>query len=90
MDEPFMSPILGIVRVKFLSGRRTGDVVCSLSPCFLTSVRLSLRSLAALHFKNWSTFRGQTDADGTSATAADDTLLTRLPQEWHILRKELF
>ena len=39
MEEPFLSPILGIVRVKFLSGRRTdertartGDVVCSFFP----------------------------------------------------------
>ena len=52
MEEPFLSPILGIVRVKFLSGRqtegradgpRTGtdDVV----PSFRPSLRL-LRSVA--------------------------------------------
>ena len=63
MEEPFMSPILGIVRVKFLSGRRTDGR----RRLFLLSFLLqSVTPLAALHFKNWSTFRGQ--ADGTSAT----------------------
>ena len=64
-----MSPILGIVRVKFLSGRRTDGrgrdgrrrlFLLSSLPSFSQS----LTPLAALHFKNWSTFRGQTD--GTS------------------------
>ena len=79
-----MFPILRIVPVKFLSGRLPvrRRRVCS----FLFSAAFSHRTSR----QEWSTFRGQTDADGTSATAADDTLLTRLPQEWHILRKELF
>ena len=66
-----MSPILGIVRVKFLSGRRTDG---RRREGGTGADSLSLHSLAAaLHFKNWSTFRGQADGTSSAAATAGDT-----------------
>ena len=51
MDEPFMSPILGIVRVKFLSGRRTDGRATSFVPSLLASLLQSVcHSARSPHF----------------------------------------
>ena len=83
MDEPFMSPILGIVRVKFLSGRRTDGRTdgrrrlfpLSLLPYFSPSVtplarRTSLQELVNIP---WSDGRGRNVGNSSGRHASDST-----------------